>query len=270
MRLWILGSGSKGNAVLLESGDTRILVDAGFSARTLGQRLTAIGVQPGSISACVLTHEHGDHVRGAGAAAKRWGWQLYATAGTASGTADVPEGRMTTFAAGEELDLGGFTVATIASSHDAADPVVLVATERRSGARAGVVYDLGVVPDGVRAACAELDLLLLEANHCEAMLRSGPYPRSVQARIASRSGHLSNRAAAAMARESVNRNLAHVVLAHLSENCNDHGVAVSTVRGALSRTSYRGQVTPAMQHAPVGPFLPRASRVAQAAQLSLF
>ncbi|HEY0971154.1 MAG TPA: MBL fold metallo-hydrolase [Gemmatimonadales bacterium] len=270
MRLWVLGSGSKGNAVLLESGDARVLVDAGFGTRTLAQRLSAIGVQPASISACVLTHEHGDHVRGAGAAARRWGWQLHATAGTASGTSDVPDGRLTTFQAGAELDVAGFKVETIASPHDAAEPVVLVFTDSRTGARAGVIYDLGHVTESVRAACSDLDLLMIEANHDEVMLRTGPYPASVQARIASRSGHLSNRAAAELARQSVNRNLAHVVLAHLSENCNDHGVAVTTVRGALSRSAYRGQVTPAMQHAPVGPFTPRAGRCAPEAQLTLF
>ncbi len=270
MRLWVLGSGSKGNAVLLESGDARVLVDAGFAPRTLAQRLATIGVQPASISACVLTHEHGDHVRGAGAAARKWGWQLHATAGTASGTTGVPEGRLTTFAAGAELDVAGFTIQTLASPHDASEPVVLVATDRRTGVRAGVIYDLGHVPDRVRAACADLDLLMIEANHDEGMLRTGPYPASVRARIASRSGHLSNRGAAELARESVNRNLSHVVLAHLSENCNDHGVAVTTVRGTLARTAFRGQVTPAMQHAPVGPFMPKAGRCAPEAQLTLF
>lgn len=271
MKLWVLGSGSKGNAVLLESGDARILVDAGFAPRTLAQRLSAIGVQPGSISACVLTHEHGDHVRGAAAASAKWGWQLHATAGTAAGAhGGLPAERLQTFAAGAELDVAGFTLATHASPHDAREPVVLVATDRRSGARAGIMYDLGHVPPALRDACTELDLLLIEANHDEGMLHSGPYPASVRARIASRSGHLSNRSAGELARHAVNRNLAHVVLAHLSENCNDHGIAVNTVRGALGRSSYRGQVTPAMQHAPTGPFLPRASRVAAAAQLSLF
>jgi phosphoribosyl 1,2-cyclic phosphodiesterase len=271
VKIWVLGSGSKGNAVLLESGDARILVDAGFAPRTLAQRLSAIGVQPGSISACVLTHEHGDHVRGAAAAATKWGWQLYATVGTASGAhGGLPAERLTTFAAGAELDLPGFTVATHASPHDATEPVVLVATDRRTGARAGVMYDLGHVPPELRDACCDLDLLLVEANHDEGMLHSGPYPASVRARIASRSGHLSNRAAGDLARQSVNRNLAHVVLAHLSENCNDHGIAVTTVRGALQRANYRGQVTPALQHGPCGPFLPRATRTVPAAQLSLF
>src|SRR5699024_3346386 len=138
------------------------------------------------------------------------------------------------------------------------EPVVLVATDRRSGARAGIIYDLGHVPEKVRSACCDLDILMGEANHDEGMLWSGAYPASVRARAASRSGALSNRAAAELARASVNRNLAHVVLAHLSENCNDHGIAVTTVRSTLARSAFRGQVTPAMQHAPVGPFLPKA------------
>lgn len=270
MKLWVLGSGSKGNAVLLESGDRRILVDAGFAPRTMAQRLQAIGVRPESISDCVLTHEHGDHVCGAGAASRKWGWQVHATAGTAAGTDGVPEGRLSTFAAGAELDVAGFTLATQRSSHDASDPVVMVATDRRSGVRAGIVYDLGHAPPSLVEACSHLDLLLVEANHDEGMLWSGPYPASVRARIASRSGHLSNRAAAQLACATVNANLAHVVLAHLSEKCNDHGVAVGAVRTSLGRTRFRGQVTPAMQHGPVGPFLPRAARQAQAQQLALF
>ena len=270
MKLWVLGSGSKGNAVLLESGDRRILVDAGFAPRTLAHRLQAIGVRPESISDCVLTHDHGDHVCAAASASRKWGWRVHATAGTATATEGVPEGRLATFEAGAELDVAGFAIATHRSSHDASDPVVLVATDRRSGVRAGILYDLGHAPPALVGACAELDVLLVEANHDEGMLWSGPYPESVRRRIASRTGHLSNRAAAQLACAAVDGNLAHVVLAHLSEKCNDHGVAVSTVRTSLARTRFRGQVTPAMQHGPVGPFLPRAGRQQKVEQLALF
>lgn len=270
MKLYMLGSGSKGNAVLLESGDHRLLVDCGFGPRTLAQRLRLVGVEPASIASCVLTHEHSDHVRGAAAAAKRWGWTLHATTGTRTGWADLASVDVQPFAPGDVLTLGGFDVATHASPHDAAESVVLVATARSSGVRAGIAYDLGHVPDALPGAFRDLDLLVVESNHDEGMLWSGPYPASVRARIASRTGHLSNRAGAAFARECVNRNLAHVVLAHLSENCNDHGVALTATRAAVGRTSFRGQVHAAMQHAPVGPFLPKAARWQAAGQLSLF
>ncbi|MHB1225568.1 MAG: MBL fold metallo-hydrolase [Gemmatimonadaceae bacterium] len=269
MKLWSLGSGSKGNAILLEHGDSRLLVDAGFAPRTLAQRLQAIGVSPASISDCVITHEHGDHCRGAAAAAVKWGWRLHTTPGTLAGCPGLPSESVSTFAAGAMLSLAGMTVQTLASPHDANESVVLVVTSR-AGVRVGLAYDLGHVPEAVAAALEELDLLVLESNHDEGMLRSGPYPASVRARIASSTGHLSNRAAADSACRSVNPNLSHVLLAHMSEKCNDHGVAVTGMRGALRRTAFRGQVEPLLQHAPCGPFLPRHSSVAAAAQLSLF
>jgi len=270
MKLWILGSGSKGNAVLLESNGARLLVDCGFAPRTLAQRLRAIGVEPESIAACVLTHEHGDHVGGAAASARRWGWALHATAGTAAGCPGATDGQVHTFSPGDVLELPGFSVATHTAPHDADEPVVLLATARASGARTGIVYDLGHVPEALSAAFRELDLLVIESNHDEGMLWAGPYPASVRARIAGRSGHLSNRAGADFARHCVNRNLAHVVLAHLSENCNDPAVAVGTAQNTLKRTSFKGQVHAAAQRGPVGPFLPKGARTAAAAQLSLF
>jgi phosphoribosyl 1,2-cyclic phosphodiesterase len=132
-----------------------------------------------------------------------------------------------------------------------------------------VCTDVGHVSDTVRALCAQADILVVESNHDEGMLRVGPYPPSVRARIASRTGHLSNRAAAELARDVVHRDLAHVVLAHLSEKCNDHGLAHRSVASALRRTRFRGALSVAMQHHVVGPFLPRAGRGEPEAQYAL-
>ena len=270
MRLWVLGSGSRGNAVLVECGETRVLVDAGFQVRELAKRLSAIGIPPESIRACVITHEHGDHVRGAAAAAAKWKWELHATAGTAQSCGTLAAAPVRTFAAGETFSLGALEIRAVPTPHDAAAPVAIVATSLRSGARAGICYDLGHASDAVRIAMRELDILVLEANHDEEMLRAGPYPPSVQGRIASRFGHLSNRAAAALARQCVTPNLRHVVLAHLSEVCNDHATAQAAVTEALAATRFRGKVHTAAQDACVGPFLPRATRCAPSGdQLSL-
>ncbi|HEX2778452.1 MAG TPA: MBL fold metallo-hydrolase [Gemmatimonadaceae bacterium] len=270
MRLWSLGSGSKGNALLVECGDTRVLVDAGFPARTLSGRLTAIGVAPASISACVMTHEHIDHVRGATGAAKRWGWALHATAGTAGGYAELADAPVQHFEAGATLSIGRAEIATVATSHDATDPIGLVVTDRASGARAAIVYDLGAVTAEVRQAVRDVDVLVIEANHDEGMLRSGPYPRYLQNRIASRTGHLSNRASAALCADVAHSGLNHIVLAHLSETNNDHGLATQTVSRALGRTRFNGRVSTAAQHAPVGPFCAKHSRAsARVEQLAL-
>lgn len=266
----MLGSGSKGNAVLLECGDSRVLVDAGFPVHDLAQRLATLGIAPQSIEAVVLTHEHSDHVKGARAGAKRWGWSLYATEGTARAYPALLDADVATFEAGATLHVGRFELRAVPTSHDAADPVAVVATSKSTGVRAGVCYDLGCVTDVVRGAFREVDLLVLEANHDEGMLRAGPYPPSVCERIAGRRGHLSNRAAAAMARDAAHANMNHVVLAHLSESCNDHGLAASAVAAKLAGTRFRGKVSVAPQHSTAGPFLPRLSRcVAVSEQLAL-
>ena len=269
MKLWTLGSGSKGNALVLECGGSRVIIDAGFPARVLAGRLASLGIAPKSIEACILTHEHGDHVCGAKVSAARWGWSLHATAGTVRGCPTLHDAGVRTFTAGATIELGGFEVLPVETSHDAEEPVALVVTSRRTGVRVGICYDLGFVTDTVRSSFQDLDMLVLEANHDEGMLRSGPYPRSVQQRIASRHGHLSNRAAGAMARDCIGPNLNHLVLAHLSENCNDQRTAMTTVGSALERTRYRGAVHAAPQHGVAGPFMPKLARTPLAFQLGL-
>jgi len=256
MQVWVLGSGSSGNAVLLESEGTRLLVDAGFGPRTLAARLKLTGVDPRSIAACVVTHDHSDHVGGAAKAAKRWGWQVFATDGTAAAP-DLAGVVVTTFAPGDTLRVGAFELRTVATPHDAAEPVGILATAKGSGARAGICYDVGHASDGVRTLCESVDVLVLEANHDEGMLWAGPYPPWLCRRIASNTGHLSNRAAAQVARDAATPQLAHLVLAHLSEKNNTPVLADRTVRSALRSTTFRGKLTTARQDAVVGPFLPR-------------
>lgn len=268
MNVWILGSGSGGNAILLECDGSRLLIDAGFPPRVLAARLAAIGVAPDSIDAAVITHEHTDHAKGAAAGAKRWGWTLYATTGTVAGCADLLGAGVRTFSAGGALSFPRMQVQTVRTSHDAAESVALVATSHASGARVGIAYDLGEATAAVRSALRDLDVLVLEANHDEGMLRTGPYPPSVRARIASRFGHLSNGAAAQVARDSAHGGLAQIVLAHLSEKCNAHRLACATAAASLAGTRFRGELNAASQDRPLGPFAPRVRR-AVAVQLEL-
>jgi len=260
VRIWILGSGSRGNAVLLESGESRVLVDAGFPVQELAARLAVTGTEPGAIEACVITHEHTDHVRGAAAAQRRWGWQLLATNGTASAAPSLKGVPVAAVSAGSSVSVGAWDLEFVTTSHDAAAPLGVVATERATGARAGVCYDLGVITDDVRSTFQDLDVLVLESNHDEGMLRAGPYPPSVAARIAGRYGHLSNRAAAEFAREASKPGLRHVVLAHLSESCNDPAIAADGARRALARGRFRGTVSVAAQDMVLGPLVPGAAQ----------
>lgn len=269
MRVWVLGSGSAGNAVLVESDGTRLLIDAGFGPRTLARRMKLAGVDAASVAACVVTHDHSDHVGGAARGARRWGWEIFATEGTAQAS-DLDGTPVTIIASGEKVRVGALEVEAIATPHDAAEPVGVLVMAVSTGARAGICYDVGHASDGVRALCQSVDVLVLEANHDEGMLWAGPYPPWLCQRIASRTGHLSNRAAAAVARDAVTPQLAHVVLAHLSETNNSPALADRTVRSAMRKTAFQGRLSTARQDAVVGPFTPRGftSRSAPAVQLS--
>lgn len=269
MKVWILGSGSSGNAVLVEADGTRVLVDVGFGPRTLATRLKAASVDPRSIDACFLTHDHSDHVSGVARAAKRWGWAVFATNGTAQSPA-LESVSVTTLSTGARVRVEGLEVAALATPHDAKEPVSFVATAVSTGARAAICYDIGHANENVRALCREVDILVLEANHDERMLWAGPYPPWLCQRIAGNSGHLSNHAAAALARDSVTPDTAHVVLAHLSEKNNTPEMARSALRSALRSTAFRGKLSTAAQDSVIGPFMPRGVRAESPDQYTLF
>ncbi|MDQ3697629.1 MAG: MBL fold metallo-hydrolase [Gemmatimonadota bacterium] len=270
MRTWVLGSGSRGNAVLVDCGESRVLIDAGFPVRTLAARLERAGVPPEAIEAVVITHEHSDHVRGAGAAATKWGWTIHATAGTVAACPELSEGNVQTFETGGTITLSHMEIRSVRVPHDASEPVAFVATATRTGARVGIAYDLGSASPSLCQALREVDVLVLEANHDDELLRAGPYPLSVRERIAGRHGHLSNRAAARLARECVHAGLAHVVLAHLSERCNDPVLAHAAVTGALAGARRRLPVHVAMQDAVTGPFEPGLRQRSASVQMELF
>lgn len=269
MKLCVLGSGSKGNAVLIQAGQTRILVDVGFSARGMEARLRMIGVDPRSIEAVIITHEHADHVVGAARCARMWGWKIFATAGTASASASLAGVTVQWLGNRGAIAIGDVDLATARTSHDASDPVAVFATARANGARAAIVYDLGVMTEAVLREMDRVDLLVLESNHDREMLRNGPYPAVLQRRIASREGHLSNHAAARAACECAHRGLGTVVLAHLSEVNNTAEVATLSMRGALARTAFRGMISAASQSFPSPTFRVSGSRHPAADQLSL-
>jgi len=252
VRLTVLGSGSRGNAVLLESGDGALLVDAGFSFRDLSRRLAAAGCDAARLVGVALTHEHGDHVRGAPGAAAAWGVPLLASAGTLAALAPRLKPGTTTciLAASAPHRCGGFTLRAYPTAHDAADAIMLV-VEDGDGRRVGIAYDVGSPTAALKHACRELDALVLETNHDEVLLRSSSYPPAVRARIAGHGGHLSNREAALLAAEVAHAGLAILVLAHLSDRCNTPELARDAVAGALRGTAFRGRLLVARQDAPL-------------------
>lgn len=263
MIVTILGTGSQGNAIVVECDDDRLLIDAGFPARTLARRLRLAGIAPESIRALLLTHAHGDHVAGARVAARRFGWTVYATQGTLDALPELDDLAPIVVRARETLCLDTLRIAPLRIPHDCAEPVAVCVESAATGARVGIAYDLGHVPASLEAALHDLDAVILESNHDDAMLRNGPYPRSVQHRIAGAYGHLSNGAAARLARRIATGALRHVVLAHLSEQNNTPEEARSAVARGLKGTNFRGTLSVAAQHSMTRVTVARSRRVEQ-------
>lgn len=256
MRVSVLGSGSRGNAVLVEGGGTRLLVDAGFSARDLARRLERVEVEPESLAGIVITHDHGDHTRGMGVFARRHGTPLFLTRGTRDACASLLRGTesIREYRAGHPFQVGGLTVEPFLTVHDAREPVGVALVDPETGGRLGVATDLGRPTAGIRHALSRCDILILEANHDDLLLQDAPYPWSVKARIRSSHGHLSNRAAAQFARELFHRDLLAVVLAHLSAEANRPELARRAVAEALDTLGFGGVLEVAGQDDPL-PFL---------------
>lgn len=276
MQVSVLGSGSRGNALLVESGGTRVLVDCGFGPRALARRLALLQCAPESIDALVLTHEHVDHAQGALKACAQWGWPLYATAGTLAAL-PAPLISVHTITHGERWAIGALDGCSIAVPHDAADCAALRFDNRATGHRVGVALDLGHVPSGLSTFFALADLLVIEANHDLDMLEAGPYPRLLKQRIHGRHGHLDNSAAAELVCACAHRGLHGVVLAHLSETNNAPATALDAVN-TMARTRLAPArwghtlLTAASQRTPIGPVVAatRARRDRLAVQTELF
>jgi phosphoribosyl 1,2-cyclic phosphodiesterase len=252
MRLAVLGSGSEGNAVLVEAGSTRVLVDAGFSARDLTRRLHQLAVRPDSIRAIIATHDHGDHTRGIGVFACQHQATVYMTPRTREACGSLLRGSEATvcYEPGRPFMIGPLRVEPFLTAHDAAEPVGVALTDEASGLRIGVATDLGRPTAQTRHGLSNANFLVLEANHDEELLNGASYPWSVKQRIASTHGHLSNVAAARLAAELVHPGLAGILLAHLSAECNRPELARSVVSKALTKVGYRGYLGVASQDRP--------------------
>lgn len=236
LRLCVLGSGSSGNAVVLEAGRERLLLDAGFSCREIERRLSRVGAGTDGFVGLVLTHEHHDHVRGAVRFARRRRVPIWATRGTIEAAGlEAEEGLdLRLLASSRPTAIGCFMVVPFGVPHDAREPVGVV-VESGGGRRVGLVADLGSRTQLAWGHLADLDVLLLETNHDLDMLRTGPYPWSLKERVAGRHGHLSNRQAADGLPELLGDRLRAVVLYHLSRINNRPSVAVAEIGNVLAR-----------------------------------
>lgn len=235
MRIALLASGSSGNSLLVQSGSTSVLVDAGISARRLSQAARAAGTDLRALSAVLVTHGHSDHVSGLAALPRTSTAPVYATRGTLREidrflTAGLPA---VTVVAGRPFDVGELVVSPFDVSHDAAEPVGFSISDGTH--RVAVATDLGTVSDEIRGHLATADCVVLECNHDERMLLDGPYPWHLKERILADTGHLSNAAASREIERLGSGPLSALVLAHLSRRNNTPDLAFEAATDALER-----------------------------------
>ena len=249
LEVCVLASGSSGNSVYIASGNTRILIDAGLSARQLALRLEQIGVAPESINGICISHEHGDHVAGLRVFHQRHGTPVYANAGTLNGIQRQPKAHEITakvFQTGASFEIGDITVEPFSVPHDAYEPVGF--RLQTGNTSVGVVTDLGMSTALIREKLRGCHAIIVESNHDEDLLREAPRPWPLKQRIRSRQGHLSNIDAARLIAESATDNLEHVFLAHLSSDCNTPDTALRTVASQL-RLDGLGHIQLEISHA---------------------
>lgn len=241
MRFASLGSGSKGNATLVESGDTCVLVDCGFSVRETERRLARLGREPGDLAAILVTHEHGDHWRGVAPLARKFDLPVYMTAGTARAVkATLP--RLSLIDRRAPFAVGALAVTAVTVPHDAREPVQFLF--RRGPRTVGVLTDLGCITPHVVEHYKDCDGLLLEANHDPAMLAQGPYPPGLKRRVGGDWGHLNNGQAATLLAQVERRRLQKLVLGHISLQNNRQALvaaAIDDYQGELNSVHYACQ-----------------------------
>lgn len=230
MRFASLGSGSRGNALLIETARTRVLVDCGFGPKELAVRLARLGLEPGDIDAILVTHEHSDHVGGIARHLRRHACTVLMTYGTLAASG-LPAPLVQVFDCHTGFAIGDLEVTPFPVPHDAREPSQFVVSDGKR--RLGLLTDAGVVTPHMTTMLANCSALVLECNHDPAMLAGGRYPWSLKQRIAGPLGHLDNFAAAELLRQVAGNQLQHVVAAHLSEENNTPALARSALAKAL-------------------------------------
>ena len=254
MRFSVLGSGSKGNCTLIESGSTTLLIDAGFSGKEISRRLALINRNAEKITAIIVTHEHGDHICGVGVLSRRYNIPVYAN----PGTYQAAESRIKKlfqrkeFGTGEAFAINDLKVHPFRISHDTADPVGFVVSD--SHASLAYCTDTGAVSKLIAHRVRNCKALILEANHDPQMLMDGPYPMPLKQRVKSNQGHLSNGDAARFLMTLLDSSLRHVVLAHLSETNNQPKLALDRVQQELQLLQPNFDLSLAWQDNPTNLF----------------
>jgi len=235
MRFSVLGSGSRGNAVYIEAGKSSVLIDAGFSGKELQKRMEAVGRDLADVKAICITHEHNDHISGAGVISRRYEIPVIINSGTLE-AASSKMGKLfgtTIFSSGDVTYVGDLEIRSFCISHDTADPVGYVVSDGNK--RLGYLTDTGKVSHLMARRLLSCQGIILEFNHDLEMLKYGPYPLPLQQRVRSSRGHLSNEDAADFLTDLMEGEIQEVVLAHLSEKNNTVELARQAAQKRLAQ-----------------------------------
>lgn len=235
VRFASLGSGSRGNATLIEAGNTRVMVDCGFSCSQAEKRLARLNTAAEEIDAILVTHEHGDHISGVARFSRRFGTPVWMTAGTRAVHKGGEVAQMNVFSSHRCFSIGDLEVQPFPVPHDAREPCQFVFSD--GDTRLGVLTDTGSITSHMLLALGRLDALLLETNHDPGMLASGPYPPHLQQRVGGNYGHLSNQQAAALLGRLDTDRLQHLLAAHISDKNNTPGLARQALADVLGCTA---------------------------------
>lgn len=231
MRFCALGSGSRGNCLLVQTSQTCVMVDNGFSIRETERRLADKGINPGQINAILVTHEHSDHINGVGAFARKYSIDVYATRGTLSShkLGDLP--RANTINSHKVFAIDDMIIDPFPVPHDAVEPCQFVFGDGRR--RFALLTDTGNCTAHIEQQISGCDALMLECNHDLTLLEQGDYPYNVKVRVAGDYGHLNNCQAANLLTRIDTTSLQHLVAAHISEKHNTPQLARHTLSAAL-------------------------------------
>jgi phosphoribosyl 1,2-cyclic phosphodiesterase len=231
MRFASLGSGSRGNATLIESGSTLVMVDCGFSCRETERRMARLGSSAAQLTAILVTHEHGDHIRGVCALARQYAVPVWLSAGTQLMLRKDAPPESHRFDGQSGICLGDLEIQPFTVPHDAREPCQFVFADGRH--RFGLLTDTGRITAHIRACLDGCDALMIECNHDPEMLARGPYSASLKARVGGSLGHLSNAQAAGLLESIDCSRLQHVVAAHLSDKNNHPELARAALAASL-------------------------------------
>lgn len=243
MRAISLSSGSNGNCFYLEAGEVKLIIEAGLTSKQYENRLNQIGVDPRQIDAILVSHEHSDHILGAGAIHRKYGTPIYMTHGTANA---LPAkigyiSDLRTYPAGVAFFVGNIKIQTVPSQHDCAEGVHFVISD--SFCHAGFITDAGAPSNILHAMISPLDILFLESNYDSKLLNECKYPEQLKTRIRGGRGHLSNLQAAQMIRTYASERLKYLVLCHISENANTMPL-VREVHSKIHKGDYHISLAP--------------------------